>query len=324
LNLHDITQDTIALHIKLHKTEKRYNRIKWIFKPITILGFIALAITSLLPFLLPFTAPLILAMVAAFVLRLIVYKYVFGDPESKFNKAVKSIYTPAFISLLSEDAIAEKPMGITSESINTSKLFLLKADTVYHEATYRGNIENAQAEFGQITIANDDITLSAILSSIGEDVIDGLTGLNTEFGHEKNLNNKKFFKGFYAEITLPKTHEHFLIVTEAIADTYQKKSPFVKSWHVQKIVDTTFCILSKSGEANLPQGFTDSIKDFEKAGARKAIISMMGNKLAIAFPWGMPHFTPNFEENQPVKEAFIELFTVQSRLVLDLVNNSLK
>lgn len=222
MNLTEVTQELKALHEKLNRIERRYNRTKWIFKPVTILGFIALAITTLLPFLLPFTAPIILAMVAAFLLRLIVYKYIFGDPESKFNKAVKETYVPAFVNILSTDSKTDKTLGITAESINKSRLFLMKADTVYHEVTFIGSIEEAKAEFGQITIANDDITFGAILKSFGDDFVDGMMGLDTEFGHEKSLDNKKFFKGFYAEIALPKNENECIVIGEKLVEIYQK------------------------------------------------------------------------------------------------------
>jgi hypothetical protein len=323
MNLEQSVANILELHQKLHKTEKRFNRVKWIFKPVIVLAFISVAVTSFLPFLLPFTTPVILAGVAAVILRLVIYKYVFGDPETKFKKAVKEEYTPTMFNHFASEVSFLEDLFIDVEAINRSYLFMLRADSLKKATAAEGSIANLSARFSFVTIANDDITLKSIIKGIADDTEDFLTGLSTDLGQESDLENKQFFKGFLTQISIEAQKQEIIIVSSNLAEAYVKKSRYTKGWSNTNIDSSTFSVLSKSQETQISESIVHALNAFEKAGARKVFISIINDKMTIAFPWAKNWLSPRFEDKAPIDQNFAGLFNAQKELVHSLAKSSI-
>lgn len=321
MNLEQSISSLIELHEKLHKTERRFNRIKWIFKPIIVLAFVAVAITSFLPFILPFTTPIILAGVAAVILRLVVYKFVFGDPESKFNKKVKNDLAPLILEAFAENTTPLDVALVDAEAINQSKLFMLRADTISQSITASGFISTLKARLGYLTVANEDITLKSIIKGIADDAEDFITGLSTEYGHERDLENKTFFSGFLIQISKPLSEKEFVVLPSKLAKVYTQKSKYTKGWHCYEVESTTFSIISRSSETILPSTIIQALMAFEKAGARKVYLSIVQDKVTIAFPWAKNWLKPKFEDKRPIDQNSAQLIRVQASLVKSIAES---
>lgn len=277
---------------KMHRLSVLNKNISKLFKFVYYPGLVVAIVTFALPVILPFTLIFILISAGVFILDLLLYNFVFKEPEIRFRKRFKTDIVRWVMQRVNPTLQYEPEGKIPKEDIQKAELFKASIDLYEGEDYVSGQLEGVDFQFGEATLYVDKETFGSFMEGVASGVLDSIFGGSEDDGGEDH-NYVKFFNGFMMRANFNRQEKGKLIVVpnKVVGSGLFRKDHFQGKKRFET-GDSTFdelfsCYTSGDIEGNsvLDSEFRAAIMELVKTVRAKVYVSLVNGALLVAVDW---------------------------------------
>ena len=303
--------------------KKKLRSYKWflrITKPFKIAYFIAIpsaVISAILPFLLPFFLPVILIGLGLFIFQIILYNFVFKEPDEKFRIKFKEEIMPMVFKKINPNFDYYPFKKFTEKRIKSMSLFKDSITRYVGEDYVKGKIQEVEMEFCEAFLWTEKVTIGSVAGGVAGTLLDAFTGSDGVGNDEGGDFSKqvKFFSGLVMEVDFHKSFsgEVFCVPKKYIDKGIFKKASF--KGQTKKEVNNPdfdqFYSVFGTDEQLLHYVLTPALLEkFNKLRNdlnAEIFLSFINGKLNMGINWGRDLFECDFEKGIPSINDFLIL-----------------
>lgn len=298
--------------------KRKYRSFQW-FKRLTIPLKIAYYVTvpvvvvsAIIPFLFAFTWPVIAIGASAFVFQLILYQWVFREPDEKFYRKFKEEIMPLAFEKINPNFQYDYRKKFSLERIKGMALF---KDTVseYHGEDYvKGKVLDVEIEFCEATLKTRKYSAGSVAKGAALSVLSMVADGDGDASISKE---KVFFQGLLMEVDFHKdfSGQVFALPKRYIDAGIFKRKQFSGSEAVETgnpDFDQRHSVFA-SDEVLLHYVLTPAllqkITNLKERLNAEMFLSLMDGKLNMGIHWGRDLFECDFAKGIPSVDEFMVL-----------------
>lgn len=285
--MEEIASEFQAKRQKLSESQRKYNRTKKWTKPILIVSVICLGLSSLLPFLAPILAPIMILGLVVLLVRWVIYRFVFKDPQKQFNEVYQKEVIPHILPSNTQWK-GEKFRVFETTELNDSRLFYLKADKSFSRGQFVSEDGRIRVAFSKLI--HEKYTFKTFLRDTADDIVMSAFGVDEALYEDiQSMEENVFFSGMIATIKVD-NDTPWMSFPAGSFELYHKKNRYPEALFIQKQLVGNQRVL-------FPKDFEGLTPEIESILTEYSPLYVLRDKqlLWVAYPMPLTPLKPEFD-----------------------------